>query len=313
MKKKNRAYPLYDTPPIRDLREMAALKQKYCPERTALSYTDKAGNKIEKTFGDVFHDMNILGSRMFAEQIRNQHIALIGENSYMWLAAFLAIVNGGNVAVPIDKDLSGEETSRLIQKADVTIIFCPESCRKTLFGGGDLSGWESGFGAGRRILSFEELEQICQRGVDGGEEYLTYKIDVDKCCCIFFTSGTSGASKGVCLSQRNLASQLSQACRMVELCGNAAAFLPFHHTFGLVEGALSVFHYGYENYLNQSLRTVRKTLLEQKPYNLFLVPLYVETFHRQVWDTAAKKGRDKMLRRLMKISDRLLWPMILTK
>lgn len=296
MKKKNRAYPLYDIPVIRDLREMVALKQEQCPEKTAISYTDKAGNKIEKTFGDVFHDMNALGSWMFAQNIRNQHIALIGENSYLWLAAFLAIVNGGNVAVPIDKELTGEEVALLLQKADVTMIVCSDSCKRLL----------SGFEADGRIATFSEWEQICKNAAGGEKDYLNYRIDVEKCCCIFFTSGTSGAAKGVCLSQRNLASQLSQACGMVMLCGKAAAFLPFHHTFGLVEGALSVFHYGYENYLNQSLRTVRKTLTEQKPYNLFLVPLYVETFHRQVWDAAAKQGRDRDLRSLMRISDNLL-------
>lgn len=296
MKEKNRAYPLYDIPPIQDLREMVELKQKQCPEKTAVSYTDKAGNKKEKTFGEVFRDINALGSWMFAQNIRNQHIALVGENSYLWLIAFLAIVNGGNVAVPIDKELMGEEMARLLQKADATIIFCSDSCKGLL----------SESKADSKIVTFSELEEICQNTAGKEKDYFNYKIDVDQCCCIFFTSGTSGVAKGVCLSQRNLASQLSQACGMVTLCGKAAAFLPFHHTFGFVEGALSVFHYGYENYLNQSLRTVRKTLTEQKPYNLFLVPLYVETFYRQVWDVARKQGRDKALRRLMRISNGLL-------
>lgn len=132
------------------------------------------------------------------------------------------------------------------------------------------------------------------------------EVDVDKCCCIFFTSGTSGAAKGVCLSQRNLASEITQASRMVGLGGNTVSLLPFHHAFGLVEGILAAFHYGYEIYLNQSIRTVKKSLMEQKPQNLFLVPLYVETFHRQVWAEAKKQGRDKALSRLMRVSDILL-------
>lgn len=295
MKNKNKAYPLYNVPSIQDLREMVALKQKHCPEKTAISYSDKAGNKVEKTFGDVFRNMNALGNWMFAKNIRNQHIALIGENSYLWLVAFLAIVNGGNVAVPIDKELPGEKTAHLLRKADATMIFCSDSCK----------GFLSGLEMGRKIVSFDELEQICKNGADEGD-YHNYKIDVDKCCCIFFTSGTSGEAKGVCLSQRNLASELSQICQMLTLYGNNASFLPFHHTFGLMEGVLSPFNSGYENYLNQSLRTVRKTLTEQKPYNMCLVPLYVKAFHRQVWDAAAKQGRGKVLHRLMQISDWLL-------
>lgn len=132
------------------------------------------------------------------------------------------------------------------------------------------------------------------------------EADADKCCCIFFTSGTSGMAKGVCLSQRNLASEITQASQMVGLGGNTVSLLPFHHAFGLVEGILAAFHHGYEIYLNQGIKTVKKSLMEQKPQNLFLVPLYVEIFHRQVWAAAKKQGRDRALGRLMRVSDILL-------
>ena len=36
-------------------------------------------------------------------------------------------------------------------------------------------------------------------------KYIKYKIDNDKLCTIFFTSGTTGANKGVMLSQKNIA------------------------------------------------------------------------------------------------------------
>lgn len=93
---------------------------------------------------------------------------------------------------------------------------------------------------------------------------------------------------------------------MVKLGRNTVSLLPFHHAFGLVGGILAAFHYGCETYLNQSIKTVKRSLAEQKPQNLFLVPLYVETFYRQVWAAAKKQGRDRVLRRLMRASDNLL-------
>ncbi len=85
----------------------------------------------------------------------------------------------------------------------------------------------------------------------------------------FFASGTSGAAKGVCLSERNLALKITQASWMVGLGENTISLLPFHHAFGLVEGILAAFHYGYEIYLNQSVRTVKRSLAEERPKNLF--------------------------------------------
>lgn len=291
------AYPLYDLPRIRNLRELVELKYRSCTENIAFSYSDETGNKVSKTFGDVYHDINILEDWMSAQGIQNRHIALIGENSYPWLVAFLAVINGGNVAVPIDKGLSGDEIAGLLQKADVTMAFCGDPCKKIFPGIEEIE-----------IFSFDKVEKIC----GGMEENRSSRAgskdedDVDKCCCIFFTSGTSGAAKGVCLSQRNLTSEIMQATQMVKLGSNTVSILPFHHAFGLVEGILAAFYYGCETYLNQSIKTVKRSLLEQRPQNLFLVPLYVETFHRQVWAAAKKQGRDRVLRGLMRVSDILL-------
>lgn len=321
--KKNGKYPLYDLPRISNLRELVELKYRSCPGNTAFSYLDKEGNKVSKTFKDVYHDMNALENRMRAQGIQNRHIALIGENSYPWLIAFLAVVNGGNVAVPIDRGLPGEEIVGLLKKADVTMVFCSDSCKgifsgngfflvqgtETFLGGEDLYGCKTAHELEQifepEIVTFAELEEIWSGADSGGNGRIT-AVDADKCCCIFFTSGTSGTAKGVCLSQRNLASEIVQAGRMVGLAGNTVSLLPFHHAFGLVEGILAAFHYGYEIYLNQSIKTVKQSLVEQKPQNLFLVPLYVETFHRQVWAAAKKQGREKTLRRLMKVSNILL-------
>lgn len=83
------------------------------------------------------------------------------------------------------------------------------------------------------------------------------------------------------------------------------AFLPFHHGFGLIIG-LMMFHYGCNLFINKSLKTVEKALLEARPQTLFVVPLFVETFYKQVWSTARKEGKEKLLKALMKVSDGML-------
>lgn len=296
---KNRQYPLYEIPRIRDLKEMLALKQQAMPERAAFAFDDGQGHTIEKTYADFYRDVNALGTMIAMHGLSGIHIGIIGENSYQWLAAFLAVVNGGNVAVPIDKELPGKEITALLEKADVKVVFISKACEKKLKG-----IW------GVKMIPMEEIETLSTDGqavmYAGNREYLDFVPDTDKPCCILFTSGTSGASKGVMLSHRNMATDINESSRLVVLNGSTVSLLPYHHAFGLVVGVFMVFHYGFTVYINKNLRTIPRSLRSARPQNLFLVPLYVETFHRQIWATAKKEGKERLLKSMVKASNALL-------
>lgn len=51
---------------------------------------------------------------------------MIGATSYLWIASYFGIVDGGNVAVPLDVSLPAEELCELIDRADVTILIVDE-------------------------------------------------------------------------------------------------------------------------------------------------------------------------------------------
>lgn len=121
-----------------------------------------------------------------------------------------------------------------------------------------------------------------------------------------FTSGTSGSSKGVMLSHENIAEDINSSCKLFVLEGNTIAVLPFHHAFGLIVAVFMVFNYGYTVYINRSLKTIQRDLQMAKPQTMFLVPLFVETFHKQIWMNAKKEGKEKLLHRMIKISNFLL-------
>ena len=108
------------------------------------------------------------------------------------------------------------------------------------------------------------------------------------------------------LSHENIAEDINSSCKLFVLKGNTIAVLPFHHAFGLVVAVLMVLNYGYTIYINKSLKTIQKDLQIAKPQTMFLVPLFVETFHKQIWINAKKEGKEKQLQRMMKISDFLL-------
>lgn len=299
---KNKDYELYQLPYIRDLKDMLYLKREYQQNHIAFTYMMKHNQIANKTYRDFYDEVNALGTWMYQEKLCGKHIAIICENSYEWLLCFFAIVNGGSVVVPIDKDLPEKEVEKLLKKADVQTVFYSQTYS------GVTESVTHRIGARQYVISgIDNYIKVGKTLIrEGMREFIDYEVNSEKMCCIMFTSGTSSTSKGVMLSHKNIAEDINGSCQLFELKGDTIALLPFHHAFGLVVGVFMVFHYGYTIYLNESLKRAQKNIKLTRPQTLFLVPLFVETFHKQIWLVAKKAGKDKMLRRMMRISELLL-------
>ena len=268
---------------------------------------------MKKTYREFYDEVNDMGTWLYKQDLQGKHIAVIGENSYEWLVCFFAIVCGGGVAVPIDKELPSEEIKNLLEKSDVQAMFYSKSYSEVSKNAIDmLLHMKKQKDNAKDFIAYSmaDLDRFLAEGEEllasGYNSFIDYPIDRKKMCCIMFTSGTSGSSKGVMLSHENIAEDINGSCQLFKLEGNTIAVLPFHHAFGLVVGVFMVFHYGYTIYINRSLKTIQKDLQIAKPQTMFLVPLFVETFHKQIWTAAKKDGKEKMLKKMMKLSDLLL-------
>ncbi|MBC8556441.1 AMP-binding protein [Jutongia hominis] len=300
---KYKPYDLYELPKINDLKDMLFQKKKMSPDKIAFTFS-KGKNIVSKTYTKVFDDVNSFGTWLYEKKHIGKHIAIIGENSYEWLMTFFAVTCGGNVVVPIDKELPENEIARLLETVDVEIIFFSKSYRQLVTNVVELL---------KKKITIYCMADM-QNYIEIGKEQFTswknafsnYKIDSKQLCCIMFTSGTSGNSKGVMLSHENIVEDINNSCKLFILEGNTIAVLPFHHAFGLVVAVLMAFNYGHTIYINKSLKTIQKDLQIAKPQTMFLVPLFVEMFHKQIWITAKKESKEKSLQRMMKLSDFLL-------
>ena len=112
-----------------------------------------------------------------------------------------------------------------------------------------------------------------------------------------FTSGTTGTSKCVMLSQKNIFAAVSAAAETVDFNPDdvIVSLLPIHHTYELA-CMLAALDYGIHVCINDSLTHVLKNLQLFKPTGLVLVPLYVYTFYKRIWSEAKKTGKDKTLK-----------------
>lgn len=296
---KNKPYPLYTLPQITDLKDMVRRRTAESSDDIAFSFKAATGMTAKRTFREFSDDIDSFGTYLFSRGFHGAHIAIVSGNSYEWLVAFLAIVNGGNVAVPIDKNLSAEKITELIRQSDCTAAVVSKKADTLLK---DTAGiptisaadFTDNIAAGRKLI---ETGEMC---------FCNYEVDPEKLAAIFFTSGTTGDSKGVMLSHKNMASDINAACKNFVLEGNTLSVLPFHHTFGLITAIFKVYHYGYATHLNSSLKNLQAELREVKPQTLFVVPLFVQTFYKSIYSTAKKNGKEKLINRASKVSNTLL-------
>lgn len=301
---KNRSFtPPESFPTYQTLRDFIAYKAAHQPNDVAFQYLTRRKEVISHTYGEFYQQVVYLATYILRLGIRDRNIALVGENSYQWLLCFFAIVTSGNTAVLVSKDATPAEASTMIFQsyADVIVTSKKYTYEKELLAQTLLKS--------KFCLSMRDLDDWMAKGQrfyeKGRDLYQKVTLDPERMCTIFFTSGTSGASKGVMLSHRNMLANVNDASQVFQPDGPTLAILPFTHAFGLNTGILMLFHYGYPIFISNGLSSFMRELTIAKPTILFLVPLFIETFSNTIWRTAEKNGQAKTLHLALTASNAL--------
>ena len=270
----------------------------------AIRYKVKKDEIETKTYGQLKQDSDSFGCVLEALGEQGGHIAITGMTSYPWIVSYLGAVNSGSVAVPLDVALPAEELCELVDRADATVFVVDEvrsdvaaivkqRCPKLKY----LISMQKEE-SDENVLSFWQL----LKEHEGSKEF---KVEPDQLCTIMFTSGTTGKSKGVMLTHRNVASNCTASMRV--LTGrHAIAFLPLHHTLSWVSGLYATYIVSEWGYLCDGINHIQQDIKKFQPYNFTGVPLVVETVYDRIWKTARKMGKEELLKKGIKISNVLM-------
>ncbi|MBO6243702.1 MAG: AMP-binding protein, partial [Clostridia bacterium] len=218
-----------------------------------------------------------------------KRIAVIGKNSYKWCVSYLAASIVG-VVVPIDKELHKDDVINFMNVSKtVCILGDSKNLDLVLKNITELKKPDTLFVSFDKInskkISFDVLLNNGKNSYkNGNTSFDNIEVDSDELRILLFTSGTTGSAKGVCLSQRNICSNILSIYGIVKVKRNDLFFsiLPLHHTYECTIGFLLPIYSGASIAHCEGLRYITKNISEFHPSVILCVPLLLENIHKNI-------------------------------
>ena len=282
----------HKTTEVTNFKDMLYNSSENFKSRTAFKLKDENGNIISITYEEFKNDVVHLGTDLIKRGFLNKRIAVIGKNSYKWCVSYMAASIVG-IVVPIDKELHSDD---IINFMNVSEAVCILGDLKNLTSIKDnlsklnnkdtlLVSFDKIDSKTNDILYFDNLKVMGKDSyLNGFHDFDNIQIDPDELRILLFTSGTTGNAKGVCLSQRNICSNILSTYGIVKVKRSDLFFsvLPLHHTYECTLGFLLPIYSGASIAHCEGLRYISKNMAEFHPSVILCVPLLLEKMHKTI-------------------------------
>lgn len=293
-----------DFPDMDTVKEIVLYGAKKGGTKKHLVFNNFEGKVQEKNFSETFYDLTGIGQYLYDLGMKDKKVAILSENSFYWAMVYYACATSKLTAVPLDPKLTDADLTELMVRSGCSAIIYTkefESAVKMMKATDGVVLTE--------YIKFEEFDELVKKGHEsldaGNKSYLDEEVKADDVAFIVYTSGTTGKSKGVMLTHKNVASNAISTCRAMT-ASHTIAFLPFHHTLSWASALIASPLLAEWGYICKSLKDIQKDMVDYHPQHFSAVPLAVETIYKKIWYTAKKTGRDEILKKGLKISNFLM-------
>ena len=302
---------------VRPLNEMISITAEHFPKRLALRIKNASSGEYRSyTYTEMLSAIKKVGGFLKSQGIkRGDLIGIIGENRPEWIISYFGVLWIGGVVVPLDSRAKETEIRHILQHSEAkavissgryldTMLEIKEHCKKKIF---------------KFLVSMDKSREVFNlpdifKKYD--DDTPLRRVDLDDLAIILYTSGTTGSSKGVMLTHRNLSSNVDQMIRAIYFDENDRFFsvLPIHHVYENTAGNLVPLSLGASITYARSLKSkiLFEDLKETEPTAFLAVPILLEKILLGIYKNiekapihtkgifAALKGGSKLLNAIKK-------------
>ena len=274
---------------------------KVYPDKQILARLNEQKQIVYYTSKQILEDIEKTGNAFLELGLKDKHFAIIADNSYEYIVCDMAIVGGLGVVSPIDKDANEELLITLLNKCEANVILCsPFVIKRIERIINNCPTIEKIITIDQKVNGYDYLKDLTDKVDLSNNKYREIEIDYDKTCQLLFTSGTTGPNKAVEICQRNMAANIINCIDVIkadEKHNTSMSILPMHHATEINTHILPRIACGRLTYINDSMRTMMENIKIFKPYVITIVPMIANMFYKTIWQMAKKNGKDKALKK----------------
>jgi long-chain acyl-CoA synthetase len=297
-------YPAYAAEPIFDIREMFLKSTQKYAGKIALQ-SKREGRWLPITYQELRNETELIACGLAALGLTPaaSKLAIVGDNRPEWAVSYLAAACIGIVCVPIDRDLKETEVHNILYLSGAQCLIGDDrhmdmiqSLKQRLPQLAIIINMDEAQSRDG-IMRFSALRARGQERIaTGANDFKEGKVSPDNLLSILFTSGTMGNSKGVMLTHGNVASNLVDAIKWVDLRteDRFLSILPIHHSYECTDGFLLALYLGAATSYSEGLRRFAENLAETRATAVLGVPLLWHAVYKKIEAAMAEKGIQKV-------------------
>ncbi len=262
------------------------------PDKPVLGFVDEE----PLTHGQLQNDVQALTTALLQRGVqKGDRVAILSENGPLWGVCYMATVYSSAVAIPILPDFHRAEVHHILKNSQTKIVFISSNMAHKLL--------ETEFRDLEYVVIIDDEDvSIKDVSVEPLSDLLENikpekkpkdkplakpaEVSEDDLMEILYTSGTTGHSKGVMLTHRNIISNVFSALNSFSCHeeDRLMSILPLAHSYECTCGLLAPFYNGAQIFYIKGLptaQTLLPALPKVKPTIILSVPLIMDKIYKK--------------------------------
>lgn len=275
---------------VKTIRDLLEDSVSAFPERVFLKYEREDDLVYEisyERFGELCRIVGAFVNEKRAALGRRIKVGMFGSAGAQYISVMIGVMASGNTVVPLDYQMDIDHLSDCLNRSDVDILFYDWEHEPLV---------QDVKGQCPKITEYYSLQSVKKTpclndilkdprygGKNWAENGAEDGISPDDLAMILFTSGTTGHSKGVMLTNANLAGNvLGQNPVQDPEPLVSLLVLPIHHVFCINADVLTMLHRGATICINGPLSMLGKHLRMFEPSVIYVVPMIARALYNRI-------------------------------